>query len=110
MPSVGRGWLQAGATSSNRATGAQNALPVNVRGERLRAPIMGTAELGELIRRAFILRRAGLLERGVGRVLLGRASRFGHRGLGSRPHRPVKAPPPCVEIPSHVYTGTHWPA
>ncbi len=34
---------------------------------------MGTAELGELIMRAFILRRVGLLERGVGPVLLGRA-------------------------------------
>ena len=39
----------------------------------LRALIVGTAELGELIMRAFILRRVGLLERGVGPVLLGRA-------------------------------------
>jgi thioredoxin reductase (NADPH) len=40
---------------------------------RLRALIVGSAELGELIMRAFILRRVGLLERGVGPVLLGRA-------------------------------------
>ncbi len=47
------------------------ALPLNA--ERLRALIVGSAELGELIMRAFILRRVGLLERGVGPVLLGRA-------------------------------------
>ncbi len=47
------------------------ALPFNA--ERLRALIVGSAELGELIMRAFILRRVGLLERGVGPVLLGRA-------------------------------------
>jgi thioredoxin reductase (NADPH) len=39
----------------------------------LRALIVGSAELGELIMRAFILRRVGLMERGVGPVLLGRA-------------------------------------
>src|SRR6202021_3658474 len=39
----------------------------------LRAVIVGSAELGELIMRALILRRVGLLERGVGPVLLGRA-------------------------------------
>jgi thioredoxin reductase (NADPH) len=47
------------------------ALPLNA--ERLRALIVGSAELGELIMRALILRRVGLLERGVGPVLLGRA-------------------------------------
>jgi thioredoxin reductase (NADPH) len=40
---------------------------------RLRALIVGSAELGEMIMRAFILRRVGLQERGVGPVLLGRA-------------------------------------
>jgi len=40
---------------------------------RLRTLIEGSAELGELIMRAFILRRVGLLERGVGPVVLGRA-------------------------------------
>src|SRR5262249_9084212 len=40
---------------------------------RLRALIVGSAELGELIMRAFILRRVGLHERGVGPILLGRA-------------------------------------
>jgi thioredoxin reductase (NADPH) len=43
------------------------ALPLNA--ERLRALIVGSAELGELIMRAFILRRVGLLERGVGPIL-----------------------------------------
>ena len=47
------------------------ALPLDA--TRLRALIVGSAELGELIMRAFILRRVGLLERGVGPVLLGRA-------------------------------------
>src|SRR5208283_1196558 len=47
------------------------AQPLNA--ERLRALIVGSAELGELIMRALILRRVGLLERGVGPVLLGRA-------------------------------------
>jgi thioredoxin reductase (NADPH) len=39
----------------------------------LRSLIVGSAELGEVIMRALILRRIGLLERGVGPVLLGRA-------------------------------------
>ena len=47
------------------------ALPLDA--ERLRALIVGSAELGELIMRALILRRVGLLERGVGPVVLGRA-------------------------------------
>ena len=47
------------------------ALPLDA--ERLRALIVGSAELGELIMRAYILRRVGLLEQGVGPVLLGRA-------------------------------------
>ena len=46
------------------------AIPLN--SNRLRALIVGSAELGELIMRALILRRIGLLERGVGPVLLGR--------------------------------------
>jgi thioredoxin reductase (NADPH) len=47
------------------------ALPLDA--AHLRALIVGSAELGELIMRALILRRVGLLERGVGPVLLGRA-------------------------------------
>ena len=47
------------------------ALPLNA--SRLRALIVGSAELGEMIMRALILRRVGLLERGVGPILLGRA-------------------------------------
>ena len=51
------------------------AMPVSA--GRLRALIVGSAELGELIMRALILRRIGLLERGVGPVLLGRAGSAG---------------------------------
>src|SRR5262249_28034896 len=40
------------------------ALPIDAM--RLRALIVGSAELGELIMRAFILRRVGLMEQGVG--------------------------------------------
>jgi thioredoxin reductase (NADPH) len=47
------------------------ALPLDA--ERVRALIVGSAELGECIMRALILRRVGLLERGLGPVLLGRA-------------------------------------
>ncbi|HYM27941.1 MAG TPA: FAD-dependent oxidoreductase, partial [Steroidobacteraceae bacterium] len=51
------------------------ALPLDA--ARLRALIVGSAELGELVMRAFILRRVGLLEQGVGPVLLGRAGSAG---------------------------------
>ena len=51
------------------------ALPLH--SNRLRALIVGSAELGELIMRAMILRRVGLLERGVGPVLLDRAGSAG---------------------------------
>ncbi|HEY0232060.1 MAG TPA: FAD-dependent oxidoreductase, partial [Dokdonella sp.] len=47
------------------------ALPLDA--NRLRALIVGSAEIGETIMRAMILRRVGLLERGIGPVLLGRA-------------------------------------
>jgi thioredoxin reductase (NADPH) len=42
--------------------------------EHLRALVVGSAELGEIIMRAFILRRVNLLERGLGPVILGRAA------------------------------------
>jgi len=58
----------AGATA-----GRDGCLALPLDAGRLRALIVGSAELGELIMRAFILRRVGLLERGVGPVLLGRA-------------------------------------
>lgn len=47
------------------------ALPLNA--ADLRSLIVGSADLGEMVMRAFILRRVGLLEAGVGPVLLGRA-------------------------------------
>jgi thioredoxin reductase (NADPH) len=40
--------------------------------DRLRALLVGEAELGERIMRALILRRVGLLERGAGPVIVGR--------------------------------------
>ncbi|MGB6307781.1 MAG: FAD-dependent oxidoreductase [Steroidobacteraceae bacterium] len=53
--------------------GAEGCIALPLEAGRLRALIVGSAELGELIMRAFILRRIGLLERGVGPILLGRA-------------------------------------
>lgn len=58
-------------TGARAGAGGCTALPLD--SVRLRALIVGSAELGELIMRAFILRRVGLLERGVGPILLGRA-------------------------------------
>jgi thioredoxin reductase (NADPH) len=56
-----------------RESGQDGCVALPLDASRLRALIVGTAELGELIMRAFILRRVGLLERGTGPVLLGRA-------------------------------------
>jgi thioredoxin reductase (NADPH) len=60
-------------TLSGARAGADGCVALPLDAVRLRALIVGSAELGELIMRAFILRRVGLLERGVGPVLLGRA-------------------------------------
>jgi thioredoxin reductase (NADPH) len=60
-------------TLAGARAGQDGCLALPLDASRLRALIVGTAELGELIMRAFILRRVGLLERGVGPVLLGRA-------------------------------------
>jgi thioredoxin reductase (NADPH) len=61
------------ATLAGARAGADGCVALPLDATRLRALIVGSAELGELIMRAFILRRVGLLERGVGPVLLGRA-------------------------------------
>ena len=53
--------------------GLQGCVAFGLKASDLRALIIGSAELGEIIMRALILRRIGLLERGVGPVLLGRA-------------------------------------
>jgi thioredoxin reductase (NADPH) len=53
--------------------GAEGCLALPVDAARLRALIVGAAELGETIMRAFILRRVSLIERGVGPVLVGQA-------------------------------------
>jgi thioredoxin reductase (NADPH) len=60
-------------TLAGARAGADGCVALPLDATRLRALIVGSAELGELIMRAFILRRVGLLERGVGPVLLGRA-------------------------------------
>lgn len=60
-------------TLAGAIAGAAGCVALALNAERLRALIVGSAELGELLMRAFILRRVGLLERGVGPVLLGRA-------------------------------------
>src|SRR3954449_341918 len=61
------------ATLAGARAGADGCVALPLDASRLRALIVGSAELGELIMRAFILRRVRLLERGVGPVLLGRA-------------------------------------
>src|ERR1700722_17242824 len=60
------------ALTSARA-GSDGATVLPLSSSRLRALIVGSAEVGELVMRAFILRRVGLLERGVGPILVGRA-------------------------------------
>src|SRR5262249_17932291 len=60
-------------TLAGARAGRQGCVALPLDSTRLRALIVGSAELGELIMRAFILRRVGLMEQGVGPVLLGRA-------------------------------------
>jgi thioredoxin reductase (NADPH) len=60
-------------TLAGAVAGREGCVALPLDSERLRALIVGSAEIGELIMRAFILRRVGLMERGVGPVLLGRA-------------------------------------
>jgi thioredoxin reductase (NADPH) len=63
----GRAGLAAGRAGSRGCT----ALPFDA--AHLRALVVGSAELGEVIMRAFILRRVGLIEQGgAGSVLIGR--------------------------------------
>jgi thioredoxin reductase (NADPH) len=65
--------LTGGPTLVGAVAGPDGCTGVPLDAVRLRALIVGSAELGELIMRALILRRVGLQERGVGPVLLGRA-------------------------------------
>lgn len=65
--------LSGGPTLAGAVAGAEGCVAIPLDAVRLRALIVGSAELGELIMRAFILRRIGLHERGVGPILLGRA-------------------------------------
>lgn len=61
----GRSTIAAGRAGPEGCT----ALPFDA--AHLRALIIGSAELGELVMRAFILRRVGLIESGVGSILVG---------------------------------------
>ncbi|HEX4181956.1 MAG TPA: FAD-dependent oxidoreductase, partial [Caulobacteraceae bacterium] len=65
--------LAGGPSLASARAGAQGCVALPLDAVRLRALIVGSAELGEMIMRAFILRRVSLLERGVGPVLIGRA-------------------------------------
>jgi thioredoxin reductase (NADPH) len=65
--------LTGGPTLAGAVAGPDGCRAIALDAVRMRALIVGSAELGELVMRAFILRRVGLLERGVGPVLLGRA-------------------------------------
>jgi len=60
-------------TLTRASAGAEGCTALPLDAQRLRALIVGSAEIGETIMRAMILRRVGLLERGIGPVLLGRA-------------------------------------
>ena len=65
--------LTGGPSLAGGVAGPDGCAAIPLDAVRLRALIVGSAELGELIMRAFILRRVGLHERGVGPILLGRA-------------------------------------
>ena len=65
--------LTGGPALAGAVAGPNGCTAIPLDAVRLRALIVGSAELGELIMRAFILRRIGLHERGAGPVLLGRA-------------------------------------
>jgi thioredoxin reductase (NADPH) len=65
--------LTGGPALAGAVAGPNGCAAIPLDAVRLRALIVGSAELGELIMRAFILRRVGLHERGVGPILLGRA-------------------------------------
>jgi thioredoxin reductase (NADPH) len=65
--------LTGGPALAGGVAGPDGCTAIPLDAVHLRALIVGSAELGELIMRAFILRRVGLQERGVGPILLGRA-------------------------------------
>jgi len=65
--------LTGSPTLTGAVAGADGCNAIALDAPRMRTLIVGSAELGELIMRAFILRRVGLLERGVGPIVLGRA-------------------------------------
>jgi len=65
------GQLSARASLAAGRAGPQGCTALPFDAAHLRALIIGSAELGELVMRAFILRRVGLIEAGVGSILVG---------------------------------------
>src|SRR3984893_9783100 len=68
--------------------------------ERLRALLIAEAELGEQIMRALILRRVGLIEKGAGPIIVGRAAQAGvlrMQGFLSRKGQPYHHLDPDID-------------
>jgi thioredoxin reductase (NADPH) len=65
------GQLAAGPTLAEGRAGAGGAQAVPFDSTQLRALVVATAEIGEMVMRAYILRRVFLIESGAGLVLLG---------------------------------------
>jgi thioredoxin reductase (NADPH) len=59
-------------TIEGAKAGPEGCVALPLYAPKVRALIVGSAELGELIMRAFILRRVSMIERGVGPVIVGR--------------------------------------
>jgi thioredoxin reductase (NADPH) len=68
--------LGAGPSYVSLRAGAEGCQAVPFDSVQFRALLIGDAELGEMLMRAFILRRVALLEAGAGAVLVGRADSY----------------------------------
>jgi thioredoxin reductase (NADPH) len=66
--------LAGGASLAQGRAGAQGAEAVPFDSAQLRTLVVSTAEIGEIIMRAFILRRVFLIESGAGLILLGKGA------------------------------------
>lgn len=67
------GQLAGGATLAEGRAGPQGCTAVPFDAAQLRALLVGSAEIGEILMRAYILRRVALFETGAGIVLMGAA-------------------------------------
>lgn len=61
------------ATMAEGRAGPEGCVAIPFDAAQLRSLMIGSAEIGEIMMRAYILRRVGLMEAGAGIVLLGRA-------------------------------------